>query len=620
VWTPHTFTGRLFHAFLVFMAQFLLALGLISTAAFAQSSCPVPPKKTFNDALSDTRKLRRISLVLRGTTPEESELTAMLAASTPEARAALLDNAISAGLSNPKFYQQMFYFGQEWISVGAYTQGAYGDAYQGDMAGHVFVCPKDTAHAGKYYLNNDPDNPSVPGESTPRLCRNLNKDNVSFTPPTASREPWWAPGTTVGVVGTAATNVATVPGPNGTTRDCGVAEGGYYDAALAPGCGCGPNMVWCIPLRGLQAGSVYDLNTAQRRHPFEEPARLLAHIAWHDRDLSDLVLGNYSVGTNLLQHLYTRWGRQQGPKATDTDTSWWNAAADGAPRDPLHPNAGDAQAWREFVVEKRNPYLLALNPTASGGLLRTYSFDPRSVTAEPLGVPAAGVLTMLGPNSTWPRERVRAARFTEIFACQSFSPPAPNSTFPPYTNDPATGGTCKHCHATMDPAAIYFKRWDFSPRDSYYVPWPFLAGIGNFRVTKEWLSGSYPHSPADNSPGFRWKSAFVPNTVMTPVTPAQLESNPESLLLDTMPASSTLFGQPGDGVMGPLGFGRLLVKSGEFDRCAVRRLYTRVVGRDLKADEADYLNALVETFVKNGRKVKPFVKHLMQQPEFGRGL
>jgi hypothetical protein len=603
----------------VVMRTFTALVFLLSIRSLAQSNCR-PPPQTFNDAISDTRKLRRISLVLRGNTPPEAELMAM-ASAAPAARTAFIENAITTGLADPQFYQQMFYFGQEWISIGPFTQGAQGDAYQGDMAGHLFQCPANTAHAGKYFINNDVNNPYISGETSARLCRNLNKDNLAFTPATAQMEPWWAPGTQISVVGAAAGNVTSVPGPNGTMLDCGIAQGGYYDPALEQGCSCGPNLIWCIPFVGLQAGSLYDLKNLQRRLPFEEPARLLAHIAWHDKDLSDLVLGNYSVGPNMLQHLYTRWGRQQGPKATDANNTWWKPAVDASLRDPLHPTAADALAWREFVVENRNPYLLALAPSASGGLTRTYAFDPRTTVNEPLGLPAAGVLTMMGPNSSYPRERVRAARFMEMFACQSFSPPAPGSTFPAYTNDPAQGGTCKHCHATMDPAAIHFKRWDFSPRDGSSVPWPFLAGMGRFRISPIWISGMYPHSAADiTSPGYRWRNAFIPSTIMTPVTATQIMMNPETILLDTMPSTYTLFGQAGDGTMGPLGFGRALVKSGEFDRCAVKRMYERVIGRELLPDELEYQNALVTEFVSKGRKVKPFIKHLMQQPEFGRGL
>lgn len=597
----------------------LLALGA-AAQAHAQEQCATvtrPPPPT--DFVSDTRVLRRIALVLEGTTPPVEELEALLAATTPSERKLLLDRAISERLNKPAFYTQMVRFGQEWMAIGSYTKGAQGDAYQGDMSGHLFRCPANTTHQGAYYINDDPD------AQNNNVCKNLDRMGGAKTQPTSSVEPWWAPGTTVTVVGQATSTARTVPGPNNTTRDCGIAQGGYYDPSVPDGCGCGPNLVWCAPLVGLHSGSLHDLFNAQRRHPFEEPARLVGHLAWQDRDLSDLLLGNYSVGTNWLRHLYVRHGRQHGLTTADANTTWWKPEtdADASKRDPLHPRADDPQAWREFVVETLNPVFLSLtNGVRGGGLERSLQFDPTKppFTAAP-GLPSAGVLTMMGPNSSWPRERVRAARFLEVFACSAFSPPAAGSKFPPYVDDPATGGTCMHCHKTLDPAAIFFKRWDFDPGASYYVPWPFLGGVGRYRVSAAWLSGRYPHSAADGSPGFRWRNAFVPGTVMTPVTKEQVMANPEAVLLDTMPAGYELFGTGSDGTMGPLGFGKLLVRSGAFDRCAVRKLYTLVVGRDLHpADERPYLDALVEQFVTGGRKVRPFIQHLMSQTEFRRGF
>ncbi|MDP3498801.1 MAG: hypothetical protein Q8S33_00655 [Myxococcales bacterium] len=593
-------------------------VALAPMAAVAQQQCAAPPgpRPAPTDLVSDTRLLRRIALTLEGTTPDFTELEALTSAPSAEARQTLITSAIDRRLQSPAFYEQMVRFGHEWITIGSYTKGAQGDAYQGDMSGHLFRCGAGTAHAGAFFINDDP------AANTQNVCKNLDRTGAATTQPTLQVEPWWAPGTMVTVVGAATSTATTVPGPMNTTRDCGQAAGGYYDPSIPAGCGCGPNLVWCSPLSGLSGGSLHDLKNSQRRHPFEEPARLLGHLAWHDRDLSDLVLGNYSVGTNWLRHLYVRHGRQHGSTASDTNATWWQASADTGPRDPSHPMANDPQAWREFVVEDLNPFFLSLtNKQPGGGLGRTFQFDPRTTTAAPAGLPSAGVLTMMGPNSSWPRERVRAARFLEVFACSAFSPPAAGSTFPPYVNDPATGGTCLHCHTTLDPAAIFFKRWDFDPGASYYVPWPFLGGIGRYRISAAWLSGRYPHSPADGSPGFRWRTAFVPGTVMTPVTPEQVAANPEAVLLDTMPQSYSLLGESGDGTMGPLGFGKVLVRSGAFDKCAVRKLYARVVGRELHpADEGPYIDALVKQFVGDGRKVRPFIRYLMTQTEFRRGL
>ncbi|MFP2925674.1 DUF1549 domain-containing protein [Pyxidicoccus sp. 3LG] len=592
--------------------------GLIGVDAHAQQCNPEPPPpaKPLNDRMSDTRLLRRIVLGLTGTTPTVEQYEAMTAATTPEAREALLRSTLDEALASPKFYERMLRFGHEWIAVGAYTTGASGDAYQGDMSGHLHRCPTNTPRAGAYYHVNE-----FPGDRSPRQCSDQDADGNPAVPEVNTVEPWWAPGTTVTVLGKAGSDVKEITDSNGKPVDCGIANGGYYDPALPQGCGCGPNLVWCSPLAGLGSQGTHSLS-GQRRHPYEEPARLFAHLAWHDRPLSDLIIGNYSVGTNWLRALYVRFGRQLGaaPEVMDAKT-WWRPDADNAPRDPLHPTPNDPQAWREFVVEDLEPFHLALTPdrTRSGSPDRTYRFDPRTTTEAPRGLPAAGVLTMMGAMSSFPRERVRAARFLEIFACQNFSPPPADVHFPPYEVDPATGGTCLHCHKTLDPAAISFKRWDFTPFQSYYVPWPFIAGLGRNRVTKEWLSGQYPHT--GNAPGLRWKNAFLPNTVLTPVTPEQLQANPEAVLLDTMPESYTLLGEHGDGTMGPLGFGKLLVRSGEFDRCAARKLYGMFIGREPNpATEKGFIDKLAREFVARERKLRPFLKYLFEQPELRRGL
>jgi hypothetical protein len=574
--------------------------------------CAMPPQVsdggTPNDALSYTRILRRLSLSMTGTTPTVAQYEAMLAAASDTEREQQLNSFIDSTLSSTRFYDRVFHFGQEWLAVGAYSTGAIGDSYQGDMSGHLFTCPGGTAHAGALYGNVGASNAADVCSDASQTVRQL--------------EPWWAPGTMVSVVGAAGSNVTSVPDPMGSGMlDCGLATGGYYDPGLPVGCGCGPNLIWCAPIEGLTMQSNNDLRQ-QRRHPYEEPARLLAHLAWYDRPLSDLVLGNYSVGTNWLRALYVRQGRQNGSPASDSNTTWWKPAGDMSPRDPLHTDPNDPQAWREFVVEDLNPYFLSLTQghTASGDMSRTYQFDPTQTTQAPLGLPSAGVLTMMGSLSSFPRERVRAARFLEMFACQNFSPPPADVMFPPYANDPATSGTCMHCHQTLDPGAIFFKRWSFGG-DSYYVPWPIMVGVGRVRMTADWLSGNYPYGPDTKGPAYRFKNSFVPGTVLTPITQADINANPEAVLLDTAPSSYTLLGTHPDGTMGPLGFGKIVVQSGEFDRCVVRKLYAHFVGRDLDpAAEKLYIDKLAGQFVAGGRKMRPFLRVLFSQSEMRRGL
>jgi hypothetical protein len=206
------------------------------------------------------------------------------------------------------------------------------------------------------------------------------------------------------------------------------------------------------------------------------------------------------------------------------------------------------------------------------------------------------------------RERLAAARWLETFACRSFVPPPPEASFGPYERDPARSGVCQHCHQTIDPAAIFFKRFDFSDAR------PTIAN------GDRWMSlGCNSRSPY----GFcnRVNGTYLPDTVLTPATEAQMAANPDARFIDFLPPDQALFGRASDGTVGPLGFGRLLVESGEFDRCAVRRIYARFGGRlpDAGRDRG-LIEELVRRFVAGGRRVRPLVRSILADEAFQRGF
>ncbi|APR77922.1 Hypothetical protein A7982_03269 [Minicystis rosea] len=549
-----------------------------------------------------------MTLSIKGTTPKSEDYEKLAALETDEEKQAFIDQAIESALGSTDFYSKMVEFGHDWIKVAEYTTGAVADAYQGNMSGDLLKCESNTKHPDIYWPFN---------ESGQGICNDLDPDGNAVTPVVEQVEPWWAPGTQVPVLTMNGNDVATIKDKNGNDVDCGHAYGGYYNPGLAIGCGCGPNLAWCFPYGGLDSGG-NDL-AHQRRHPWDEPARLFAHIAWYDRPLSDIILGNYSVGNNMLRALYLRMGRQNSAnKALDKNTTWWKP--DGKDlRDPLHTEPNDTDAWREFVVATLNPNMLSLTDgdARSGSLDRTYAYDPRKSDEGPKGMPTAGVLTSMGFLSSFARERPRAARALEMFACKEFTPPDANIKFPDYDGkDPAVSGTCVNCHTSIDPAAIFFKRWDFG--QAYYVPWPFMPDVGPWKVTKEQLSMIYPYTEL---PYPRWVQSWIPGTVLTPITEAELEAHPGAIFLDTLPPETSLYGETSDGTMGPLGLAKILVKSGEFDRCAVQRLYQRFVGRSLdKGKEAFYIKKLASKFVEGDRKLRPFIKFLFATEEFGRGI
>src|SRR5206468_12369361 len=82
-------------------------------------------------------------------------------------------------------------------------------------------------------------------------------------------------------------------------------------------------------------------------------------------------------------------------------------------------------------------------------------------------------------------------------------------------------------------------------------------------------------------------------------------------------ADLALLGQICAGTVGPLGYAKVIVAAGAFDRCVVRHVHLQIVGRDIDpTKEAGYLDSLTASFVAGGRKVRPLVKTLTQSEPF----
>jgi hypothetical protein len=605
---------------------------LVPTLILFSFSCqeiPTPPvvgqsENQLTALLQPTRTLRRVSLALTGKTPTVSALDQVLDAGLN------IEQFVDATLASNEFYSEMLDFGHDWIRNSAYLNGGKNEGiWRGDERATISRCGEGTVHQGAWrathYVNGgDPEDTTYPDGGVRVICNN---------PSAVVRmiEPWWRTGTQVPVLGTTGGNVV-----REGNVDCGKPFWTIYqNPLLGTACSCGPNLRFCTPLYNYdydragaplaqfadptmaplsRTGSGHSSDDDEKsaaRQVYDEPARLLAHLAHYDLPLSNLVTGDISVGPVQLQSVYMRFARQHprfgnkpdgGPGFSDDNDAWFRPAQLTGRADPLHPTPGDVYAWREFTPSVVNPLFLAD---------RNYRFDPRTADAgvEPLGVSTAGVLTMFGPNSSWPRERVRAARWLETFACVDFIPPPPEVPFNEYVRDPAREGTCQHCHQKIDPAAVFLKRHNFR------------VGSGNFPVWAGFGDGHWNSIALWEDPRPRWELAFIPDTLLTSATPAQFAANPESRFIDFLPPGVQLFGQAGDGTAGPLGLGKILVSSGAFDRCATLKLYQRFVGRKLDvATEKAYIDSLTAQFIASGRRVKPFVRKLMLSPEIQEGL
>ena len=597
------------------MRALLIALILgLASAACHQSAPPAPSsalpapsghaKKALEAApppLSAKRKLRRLHLTLRGEEPTLQQYQAAKDAEAGGTLEAFLRAELERILGSPEFYREMVRWGHEYLGVGDYKRGVFLGGFSNPWGGGQAIklrrCPSGTLHQDVWgVFQTDAGGRPVIGSGDPA--------SICDDPAAIMRdvEPWWAPGTTTPVIGTAGSGRRSHNG-----KDCGVGQPSGDDLSFADGadlgCSCGPNLVYCYPTeqyrppastRGFDVDSNAFFEKSQRRLIFEEPARLFAHVVTNDAPFSDLVLGTYTVAPRLLQHAYVRWGRQNSANASLDDSSWWRRAT---------------EEWSPVELPELNPNLLAD---------RNYHFDPATDPGEPLGVPAAGVLSQLAPNGWYPRERVRAARYLEIFACRSFTAPDPSVVFTPdFVNDPQTQGPCQHCHSTIEPAAIHFKRLEVEDDNPYlFHGRANLGGIGPWKWPTPYRNVASP----PREPYRRWAAQFIPGTKLTPVSAEVLAANPDARFIDYLRPGETLFGLQGDGTIGPLGFAKILVASGEFDRCAVRRIYERIMDRPLDlTTEAELERSLTSSFTSSGRKVKALIRALVTRDEFWRG-
>jgi hypothetical protein len=501
------------------------------------------------------------------------------------------------------FYTTVFEFAREWFSVPLTPSTADAPEYGPQMQRSIQRCPAGTPNAGKWaYARDDWD-------GFGNVCAGRARDGG--VPDETTLRPWFAPTENVTLVGPAANM-----GPNGFRTD---SSGGWRygpcNDTPAGSCGCGPAAVNCHADYQQHSGwedYVSWNENGQRRQLAEESARLFAHLVWHDEPIDQLITGTKLVGTTKTISAYVMLGAYAGDKTMLRDDAWWNPDKWASARhDPLHGD-GDPTAWREFDL-----------PTVSRVFIadRNYTFDPRTDMGPMKGLPAAGMLTSFGFLAGQPRERLRAARLLEQLACEVLAPPA-GLEFNHYERDPAVEGPCQHCHKRIDAAAIHFKRFAkigqaFEGYGAYYV----LPEIGSWTWPKSWRRGVYPY---DREPFSHWNRWYTAGTRMTPVTQLQVDDDPLDVFIDYLPPDQTLLNQRSDGTVGPLGFGKLILAAGAFDRCVVRHLHQLVVGRDVDpAREAGYLDRLTARFVTTQkRSVKTFVKDLAldKQSMFRRGF
>jgi hypothetical protein len=552
-----------------------------------------------DDVLPPARVLRRAALALTGAPPTDDDYGQLAAAGDEAAQRAFVSSWVDQHLTAPEFYRSLYEFGRDWFALPLVPSTADAPEYGPQQQRSIQRCGASTPNAGKWaYVRED-------YEGMAQICSGVLRDGGA--PAETVVEPWFQPGSTITLVGSAANlSDAGVVSNNGTwvTAPCnGIADGT---------CGCGPHAASCHGDFQTYAGWEDYLpgnEHGQRRQLTEEPARLFAHLAFNDRSMAELITGTTMVGTTKTISAYVMQGVHAGDLTMLGDDSWWQPSKfQAAPHDPYH-QAGDPDAWREFDL-----------PTISRVFIadRAYHYDPRTEHGPMQGLPAAGMLTSMGFLAAQPRERLRAARMLEQLACEVLSPPS-GQTFNPYVSDPGREGPCQNCHRRIDPSAIHFKRFaktgqSFEGFGADYV----MPAIGRWQLPRVWRAGAWPYL---GEPYAQWNRWYRAGSVLTPVTQAEVDQDPMTVFIDFLPPDQTLLGQVSDGTVGPLGFAKLIIAAGAYDRCVVRHLHQFVMGRDVDpSTEAGYLDALTAQFIAQGRQARPFIKTLTQSSLFSRGF
>lgn len=234
--------------------------------------------------------------------------------------------------------------------------------------------------------------------------------NVVTTPDAGARRegwvmvrPFWDPSTPVKVCAFDAQDALTAD----DGADCSSEAGGGRR-----GCGCGPDLRWCLRSND---------QTLVRNAMLEDLDRRVAANVVEDESYLDLLTGNRAFVNGPLAHFWRhltkipRFVRME-PSAVDVQT---------LPTDLAFSAAAD---WRELRLDDRHSGVL----TSPAFLLRFQS------------------------------DRARANRYYNAFLCQPFQPPAGGIeivTGAAAEPDLQARAGCKYCHAVLEPAAAHWGRF-----------------------------------------------------------------------------------------------------------------------------------------------------------------
>ncbi|GAC1364219.1 MAG: hypothetical protein NVSMB47_15880 [Polyangiales bacterium] len=241
---------------------------------------------------------------------------------------------------------------------------------------------------------------------------------------------------------------------------------------------------------------------------------------------------------------------------------------------------GPAKAFG--LIEETEPLF---DPKAVPTKLAPHDVDVWERVAD-RGPHAAGILTTPAFLIKFASRRARGAALYNTFLCKSFV--SGNVMLQPSTEpNLMKRDGCSTCHATLEPLAAYFSR-------IVETDWTYLPSA-QFPLTNDRCK----KNPQGKFPGFC-------NNYYDPAF-----SDDKAGMLRGAYASLE------HAEAGPIGAATAIAASPAFAQCAVERVASSFLGREVGADDQAMLDELTRTFVDGGYRMKGLVRKLLQSSAYG---
>lgn len=320
-------------------------------------------------------------------------------------------------------------------------------------------------------------------------------------------------------------------------------------------CGCGPDLAWC----GTDGTAVSE---AFRGSLAEEPLRIFERIVREHRPYFEAFTTTQSAANGVVAHYYRH---MSGTTTVDT-------------------NGGVSHDTATIEIPEV--------PYALDEWLPMERSDVHS-----------GVLTTMAYLVRFPSNRARANQFYSEFLCDPFVPS--EDGLPPEEAEPNPNlrerNGCADCHQTLEPAAAHWARWRTGGTHGYLAADVFdllapreecLCGTGTEVTCSAFCSTYYTTHDNASAQETEWFLGLP---------------QASQWLTDGDRASADL---------GPRGLVDDPDNAQRMAECTVRQLATRLLGRELTADDLGWQSEQTAAFEASGYDFTALVEGMVHDPRY----